>query len=366
MPLSTTAGPYNFVRVEGYTPAKGESTSVNRALVAPGYFDTMRIPLLEGRDFTLRDDAQGGAGDDRQPVLRPALLPRTESRGTKGARRRQVVYGGGPGAGQQVFQSRRSGQPPFLPGISAVLQCQPANSTFWCGPRANRRRRSRCCAAQSPKPDPNAAAFHAVPLAEYTEVVTFGQKVAANLMGALGLMCLLLAASGLYSVMSYTVSQRIPEIGIRIAMGACPVNVIAMVVRQGMALALAGMALGTVAAFAAARLVASMLFRVNSSDPATYLLAALFLCRRSPFRDLDPGLPRDPHRPHGGPTKITHRTHRTAGAFACEPGARNVRRRKRLRYVRLQRSFPWPSSGPQQGMKIRCGGPPAHPTATVP
>jgi ABC-type antimicrobial peptide transport system permease subunit len=125
--------------------------------------------------------------------------------------------------------------------------------------------------------DPNAAAFHAVPLAEYTEVATFGQKVAANLMGVLGLMCLLLAAMGLYSVMSYTVSQRIPEIGIRMAMGARPRNVIAMVVGQGMALALAGMAVGTVAAFATTRLVAGMLFRVDASDPATFVLAGLFL-----------------------------------------------------------------------------------------
>ena len=125
--------------------------------------------------------------------------------------------------------------------------------------------------------DPNAAAFHAVPLAEYTEVATFGQKVAANLMGALGLMCLLLAAMGLYSVMSYTVSQRIPEIGIRMAMGARPRNVIGMVVGQGMALAAAGMAVGTVAAFATTRLVASMLFRVDAADPTTFVLAGLFL-----------------------------------------------------------------------------------------
>jgi ABC-type antimicrobial peptide transport system permease subunit len=108
-------------------------------------------------------------------------------------------------------------------------------------------------------------------------VATFGQEVAANLMGALGLMCLLLAGMGLYSVMSYTVSQRIPEIGIRMAMGARPRNVIGMVVGQGMAMALAGMAVGTVAAFAATRLVASMLVRVDAADPATFLLSGLFL-----------------------------------------------------------------------------------------
>jgi ABC-type antimicrobial peptide transport system permease subunit len=126
--------------------------------------------------------------------------------------------------------------------------------------------------------DPNASAFHAIPLAEYTEVATFGQKVAADLMAALGLMSLLLAAMGLYSVMSYTVSQRIAEIGIRMAMGARPWNVISMVVAQGMSLALAGMAVGAVAAFAVTRLVASLLFRVDAADPLTFVLAGLFLC----------------------------------------------------------------------------------------
>lgn len=64
-----------------------------------------------------------------------------------------------------------------------------------------------------------AGAFHAVPPADHTQVATFGQKMAANLMGALGPMCLLLAASGLYGVMAYTISRRVPEIAIRMAMG---------------------------------------------------------------------------------------------------------------------------------------------------
>jgi putative ABC transport system permease protein len=101
--------------------------------------------------------------------------------------------------------------------------------------------------------------------------------VAASLMGALGLVCLLLAAMGLYSVMAYSVSQRIPEIGIRMAMGARPWNVIAMVVGQGMTLTLAGMALGTVAALAVTRMVAGMLFGVDAADPVSFVLAGLFL-----------------------------------------------------------------------------------------
>src|SRR5260370_5844288 len=101
-------------------------------------------------------------------------------------------------------------------------------------------------------------------------------------MGALGLMGLLLGAMGLYSVMAYTVSQRIPEIGIRMAMGARPWNVIAMVVGQGMALTVVGMTMGTVAAFAATRLVASMLFRVDAADPTTFVLAGGAFCGRGP------------------------------------------------------------------------------------
>ena len=126
--------------------------------------------------------------------------------------------------------------------------------------------------------DANASAFHTVPLSEYIEVATFGQKVAANLMGAVGLRCLILAALGLYSVMSYTVSRRIPEIGIRMAMGARPRDVVAMIVGQGMRLALAGIAVGTVTALAVTRLVSAALVGVGAADPRSFAAAGLFLC----------------------------------------------------------------------------------------
>src|ERR1039457_2417292 len=276
VPLSVTAGPWAHLAIEGYTPVEGEATNVNFALISPGYFATMRIPLLEGRDFTARD----------QPKSELVMIVNQTFAGRyfhgQSPLGRKVRAGGrwctvvGLARDSRYFSPTEAPSPHFyLPfpqfyngSAEIYFLARTARHPALSIPLLRR------AVAET---DPNAAAFHAVPLAEYTQVATFGQKVAANLMGALGLLCLLLAAMGLYSVMSYTVSQRIPEIGIRMAMGARPGNVIAMVVRQGMALAVAGMAVGGVAALATTRLVASMLFRVDAADPASFVLAGLFL-----------------------------------------------------------------------------------------
>ena len=276
VPLSTTAGPYNFVRVEGYTPAQGESTSINRALVAPDYFATMRIPILEGRDFTARDERKG------EPVM---IVNQTFTNrffhGQSPLGRRVRVEGKwctvvGMARDSKYFSPAEAARPFFYLAFQQFYDGS-AELYFLVRTMGQPMQAAPLLRRAVAETDPNAAAFHAVPLAEYTLVATFGQKVAANLMAALGLLCLLLAAMGLYSVMSYTVRQRIPEIGIRMAMGASPWNVIAMVVGQGMTLALAGMAVGMVAALAVTRLVASLLFHVDAADPLTFALAGLFL-----------------------------------------------------------------------------------------
>jgi putative ABC transport system permease protein len=93
----------------------------------------------------------------------------------------------------------------------------------------------------------------------------------------LGALALLLAAVGLYSVMAYSVSQRTQEIGIRMAMGAKPGDVLGMVVRTGMILTGAGLAAGLVASLAATRLVSGMLINVSATDPLIFAGAAAFL-----------------------------------------------------------------------------------------
>jgi ABC-type antimicrobial peptide transport system permease subunit len=116
-----------------------------------------------------------------------------------------------------------------------------------------------------------------MPLSEYVAGCLFQQKVAASLLSALGALALLLAAAGLYSVMAYAVSQRTQEIGIRTALGAQTGDVLAMVIRQGMLLAMAGLVGGTIAALAMTRLVAGMLIQVSATDPVIFAGAALFL-----------------------------------------------------------------------------------------
>lgn len=103
------------------------------------------------------------------------------------------------------------------------------------------------------------------------------QRFAMTLMCAFALVAILLAAVGLYGVMSYTVSQRTHEIGIRMAVGAKPSDVLKMVVGQGALLGLAGVALGLGAAFAVSRAMSSLLFEITPTDPLTFVVVAVLL-----------------------------------------------------------------------------------------
>jgi ABC-type antimicrobial peptide transport system permease subunit len=114
-------------------------------------------------------------------------------------------------------------------------------------------------------------------MAEVVEASSARQRFNMLLMTVFGGMALLLAAVGIYGLMAYTVEQRTQEIGIRLALGAESRQVRNMVMRQGMALALAGVLIGIGAAWALARLIESLLFGVKARDPLVFVAVPLAL-----------------------------------------------------------------------------------------
>jgi ABC-type antimicrobial peptide transport system permease subunit len=125
--------------------------------------------------------------------------------------------------------------------------------------------------------DPAVGVYDASALREYITASLFAQKLAGRLLSALGLISLVLAAVGLYSVMAYSVSQRTHEIGIRMALGGQRGNIMGMVMGKGLQLALAGLLAGLAVSAGASRLLAGMLVNVSATDPVILAGAAIFL-----------------------------------------------------------------------------------------
>jgi len=121
------------------------------------------------------------------------------------------------------------------------------------------------------------AFFHSVRLEDAVGYSLYPQKVATTLLTVTATLCLLLAAIGLYSLMSYAISQRTQEIGVRMALGASHFKVLQMVTQKSVLLTLPGLVLGIGAALVALRFFRSMLVGVSPTDPLTFLGASLFL-----------------------------------------------------------------------------------------
>ena len=275
-PLGSSAGPYNTVDVEGYAPAPGESMNVNDYLVAPDYFATLQIPLLEGRDFRSTDDASA------PPVLIVnQSFVRRYFHGESPLGRKVRCFGRwatliGVAHNSKYFDVTEAPRPHFFfpyrqqAGVNGQLYFYVRTT----GPES-------AIEEEMPRQilstDPNMRAFDVMPLLAWTEVTLLPQKVAADLLTSLGLVSLILAAVGLYSVMAYSVSQRTQEFGVRMALGARPRNVFAEVLRRGAALTAAGLAAGLIATLAAGRLFSPMLVHVTPYDPLTLTATAAFL-----------------------------------------------------------------------------------------
>ena len=267
--------PYHQLEVDGYIPGKDEQMILQRATVPPGYFRLMGIPLLEGRDFTGMD------GESKPLVI---VVNETFAR---------RFFGGHDPIGRKVrvehypatviglvkdskYDTLIETRLPFFyipfdqwfaPGLNFALMLKTSGDPMPLTPVLQRE-------ALALNPD---AVFHTSRMEDATEASLYPQRVAATLLSVVGAVCLVLAAIGLYCVMSYAVSQRTQELGVRLALGASRSDVLVLVMREGLRLTMPGLVAGIAAALGAARLVSGMLFQVSAADPATFAAAAMFL-----------------------------------------------------------------------------------------
>ncbi|MGB9434796.1 MAG: ABC transporter permease [Candidatus Acidiferrum sp.] len=280
IPLGFGLGPTWSLTIEGYTPAPGEEMDMPRALVSRGYFATLRMPLAEGRDFDARDDETGAP----VMIVNQAFERRYyEGRSAMG---RRIRFGGkwrtivGVARDTKYYYLTEPRRPFFYAPIPQVgLPPQGVGVAFFAR-TTSKDPMSVVTALRGLAAEVDAAILvvHPMTLVTYTEGPLFAQRAAALLLSVLGALALMLAATGLYSVMAYAVTQRTHEIGIRIALGAEPFDVLAMIVRRGMLLVLGGVLTGVVVALVTRKVVAGMLTGISPADPGIMVGSTIFLC----------------------------------------------------------------------------------------
>jgi putative ABC transport system permease protein len=279
LPLGGSNNSASF-EIEGRAVRPGEAVSVANKSVWPSYFETMRIPLLRGRTFTEAEALDTGA----TPVVVNETFARRHLGGLDAALGKRVRLGNGvgdsgspwrtvvgvvPEVKQRQLTSRSEPQMYFpyaawaSRGASLVVRAQGEPGALAAPLRAALRR-----------VDAGVPVYGEHTMQEVVRLsnAMWQSRLYGGMFGAFAGIALFLAAIGVYGVMAYSVSQRTHEIGVRMALGARAGDVRGLVVRQGMRLALLGVAAGLPLAFALSRLLASFLYGVTASDPATFAL----------------------------------------------------------------------------------------------
>lgn len=274
VPLGFYPGNWEPIEVDGYQPGPSESMKIYRNLVGPGYFDLMKIPLVAGRDFNLEDEPKSQLVMIVSEEFVRRFLPHGDPLGRKVRGWGKWFTVVGVAKDIKIHQISEAFSPFFY--IPIRQEYRPEYGlTFHLrtsGPAGDAIGAIRREAAAF---DPALTMFDAQPMTEYIAGSLYGQKLAACVLTVLGALALLLAGLGIYSVLAYSVAQRSGEIGIRMALGAQPADVLALVLRQGMGFAAAGVAVGLASALALTRLAATLFGPLQPADPAIYLMAAL-------------------------------------------------------------------------------------------
>ena len=273
LPLSGQLNDVPF-SVEGRPPVTiDQAFDADFRRINLNYFSALRIPLLRGRNFTEQEVRQGDAVVIVSQLV-AQVFPNEEPLGKRlvtvmGDTRFEIV-----GVVSDIRHQSLAGVPAatmYFPTIQSnsttlVVRTKSDPMSVAAGMRKE---------IQAIDPDQPVAAVK--PMTSWVDESVSSQRYRTMLLGLFAVLAMVLAATGIYGVMSYTVAQRTHEIGVRMALGARRHDVLKLVVRQGMILAVIGVALGLIGAFALTRVMATLLFQVTTRDPITFAVVAALL-----------------------------------------------------------------------------------------
>jgi putative ABC transport system permease protein len=285
LPLATSIGDYGL-DIEGYQESPGRNAKGDWQIVTDGAFEAMGARLIRGRWFDARDVTAS------QPVtVVNETMARTYWKDMNDVIGGQMRVGGGMSNPMAtvvgiVADERHNGvtgvvkekffvphsQWHVLTGGSVIrgsfLVVRTAGDPLAVASAVRAEVRSL---------DPNVPVANIRPMTEVVGTALATSRLTGFLMGAFAVIALTLAAVGIYGVLSYLVARRTQEIGIRLAIGADRMQVMGMILKQGMTLAAGGIVVGVVAAFLMSRLMQSLLYQVRPADPATFVMVPLVL-----------------------------------------------------------------------------------------
>ena len=244
--------------------------------ITPGYFETMEI-ALRGRDFTPQEDKKESRVAIINETFARRFWPNQDAIG------KRFNFGGpdqpfweviGVAADGKYNSLGEAAQPAFY---RPLLRDYSTNATLVARVAGDPQTTLAALSREVQTLDPTLPLYNVETLTHHMSMPLFPARMAAIVLGSFGVLALILAAIGIYGVMSYVVAGRTREIGVRMALGAERGDVLRLIVGQGMTLALIGLGLGLIIALVVARLLTSLLYGISPADPLTFSIIALLL-----------------------------------------------------------------------------------------
>jgi predicted permease len=262
-------------QVDGHPVAKSEEAHTSLRDVTPDYFATMRIPILQGRDFGAQDEA----ASTPVIIINEALA-------------RQVFPGENPIGKHMMPEVAQGASEPVMREVVGVVgnvkfhdlsdewapesyvpyaQISFGSLTLVVRTSQDAHSLAKPIAETVRSLDKDLPTYAPKTVEEYLNGTVAQPRFNTYLLGIFAALAMLLTAVGLYGVISYSVAQRTHELGIRMALGGQPRDMLRLIVGQGLRLAIFGVGIGLVAAFSLTHFLSSMLFGVSSADPISYI-----------------------------------------------------------------------------------------------